>query len=1620
MKQASNRILCILLAAILLLGTCPAAVFAAENTTDFLGGTGTADNPYLISNTIHLENVSQYPSSHFLLLADIDLAGEEFTPIQGNKGIFKGTFDGGGHTIYNAVIRSANNYRMGLFIENEGTIKNLRVENVDVYYYPSSSSYLGGIAGINRGTIENCYVSGIVDSSSTYENGYGYVGGIAGTNYGTIKGCFSRARVLSAVNKTGYTGGMAGRNYGRIENCANAGSIAGPCSWYNYRGGIAGYNDGVILDCLNTGYVGCETSLGRQMRFGGIAGYSVSDEKCGIFRCVNSGKVYYDLSETSLSGYCAYSGEIVGELGGELSMEDCYYMRTREYTAGVGNGADTAVGCTVSQFMDAATFGALDFQNTWMFTGDDHKYPVLKQFADIYRTVMEEDFVSFAGGKGTAWDPYRITTKQQLNNVRNFPDAYFLLMNDLTFTETDFLPGGEQNFEPIEEFSGSFDGGGRTISGLKLSVETTMSEERSTVSFYLFKSNSGSISNLTLSDVRIDISSTVPLAVQPHSGISGSGLVGRNSGQIINCHVSGSIGMRTELIYSKTYHYSYPSADTSAALLCGSNYGLIRGCSADGSITASLSGAIEYDGVWPDIYAAGICCTNYGTIEACRSNVDISVTTDQFVSAGDIANQSIHIYAAGIAGENGDSSYNKGYIRDCVSKGSITVNSKGFMEVGSSARGGIHNLTYAGGIVGCNNVGGQVSRCVSGISLTGEMDFSGKTYKYPKSSTLTMENYMGGVVGYNANAVSDCYCTPEITMTVSEDCNFGTENKSFYAGGVVGYSTSGGNVTNCYAAGSVTAIAGSLRAYAGGGAGGGTNHKNLYYLEGMVGGGFASSAPGTSLKAEQMVSMESFAGFDFENVWCFDTSEGYFYPRLQAELGALTEVEILGNPGVVTTVEGVMPDVSHIRVKLTYASGKVSTVSMDSGYLSALDLTQVGTQTVPVSIRGITAETALTVQVNAKSLQGISVVGDPLTYLAGFSQLTVGYRQLLLEYDNGTNEQIPLTLDMVVTDVDETLEGLQELTIAYGGLTTALPVNVYLPYAMEIYDMDKTVYVQGQSLELDNIWVLIRFACGENTFTEVYTIDQVDSVVYDHNATGEVTITASMGGASVSFQITVMPKVIKTIRLTQPEKLTYFTGEALDLTGGYLTYVYESEDNYSEQVPLTADMISGFDPNAVGFQSVTVTAPSYSGSFIVRVMERAVTGVELTTVPQNRVYGEGTQAPDVTGGVLTVTYDDGSQAQIAVTADMISGFDGNKAGNQTLTVTYKTFTVTYDVTVEHVYTVHITEPTCTEGGYTTHTCACGHSYTDQQTEALGHSWDEGTVTKEPTEQQEGLRTYTCTVCAEEKNESIPMLEHTHEFWPSVKEPSCTQGGYTKLVCACGENYVIQETAPLGHNWSQWQVTKEPDHLENGQKSRSCAACADVQTEVIDNNPFPDVQGGNQFKEYVLWCYYNEIVGGKKDGTFDGNGVVTRGQFILMLWRAAGKPEPEKFVAFPDVSENSSFYQAVCWAVEQGITNGQKDGTFGINNECTRGHVALFLYRFAGSPEIEGGYSFSDVTGGTYYKAVCWLAENEIASGQKDGTFGVANACKRYHTTKFLYLFMNLESTLMTGIDLSET
>ena len=154
-------------------------------------------------------------------------------------------------------------------------------------------------------------------------------------------------------------------------------------------------------------------------------------------------------------------------------------------------------------------------------------------------------------------------------------------------------------------------------------------------------------------------------------------------------------------------------------------------------------------------------------------------------------------------------------------------------------------------------------------------------------------------------------------------------------------------------------------------------------------------------------------------------------------------------------------------------------------------------------------------------------------------------------------------------------------------------------------------------------------------------------------------------------------------------------------------------------------------------------------------------------------------------------------------------------------------------------------------------------------------------------------------------------------------------------------------------------------------------------------PFTDVPADAYYYDAVAWAVENGITTGTGDGTtFSPNAPCTRGQIITFLWRAAGCPEPESSVnPFTDVEEGSYYSKAVLWAVENGITTGTGDGTtFSPDAPCTRDQAVTFLWRAVEKPAATDGQSFTDVPADAYYaSAVQWAVANGVTTGTGDGT-----------------------------------
>jgi len=268
---------------------------------------------------------------------------------------------------------------------------------------------------------------------------------------------------------------------------------------------------------------------------------------------------------------------------------------------------------------------------------------------------------------------------------------------------------------------------------------------------------------------------------------------------------------------------------------------------------------------------------------------------------------------------------------------------------------------------------------------------------------------------------------------------------------------------------------------------------------------------------------------------------------------------------------------------------------------------------------------------------------------------------------------------------------------------------------------------------------------------------------------------------------------------------------------------------------------------------------------------------------------------------------------------------------------------------EHSYTAVVTAPTCTEKGYTTHTCSCGHSYVDTYTDALGHAWDNGKVTKEPTETETGVKTFTCTRCGETRTETMPVIPHVHSYTAVVTPPTCTEKGYTTHTCSCGDSYVDTYVDALGHAWDSGKVTKEPTATETGVRTYTCTRCHETKTESIPavsvdvTEMFTDVTK-NWAYPGIQYCVTHGIMGGMGNGTFAPTGTTTRAQIVQILYNLEGTPAVSGTTPFTDLTANW-YKPAILWAYQNNVVAGTSPTTFDPEGPVTREQIAVILTQY---------------------------------------------------------------------------
>jgi len=241
---------------------------------------------------------------------------------------------------------------------------------------------------------------------------------------------------------------------------------------------------------------------------------------------------------------------------------------------------------------------------------------------------------------------------------------------------------------------------------------------------------------------------------------------------------------------------------------------------------------------------------------------------------------------------------------------------------------------------------------------------------------------------------------------------------------------------------------------------------------------------------------------------------------------------------------------------------------------------------------------------------------------------------------------------------------------------------------------------------------------------------------------------------------------------------------------------------------------------------------------------------------------------------------------------------------------------------------------------------------------------------------------------------------------SVEPTSAAKGETVTVTVIPDKGYTLEILTVTDKNGKEVELTNNGD----GQYTfKMPASKITVTATFMDDNTmlnfFADVSADAYYYDAVLWAAKAGITSGTTATTFSPDNPCTRAQMATFLWRAADSPDPVSSTnPFADIATDAYYAKAVQWAYEQGITGGTSATTFSPDQTCTRGQMATFLWRNAGSPAVVvNSDPFADVPDATYYAAaVQWAYEEKITSGTGATTFSPNDPCTRAQMVTFLY------------------
>lgn len=571
-----------------------------ESAAEFAAGDGTQGAPYQISSAGELANLAKmvsggetYESTYFELTADIDLGGNEWTPIGTKDSQFAGKFSGNGKTIRNLTVGGGDN--SGLFAYSSGEIKDVYLEKIDI----TTTMNAGGVCAFNSGTIEGCGVlSGTIICSNP--NG-GQLGGICMENSGTISRCFSNASVKGATS-AGIV--YINRGNGVVQDCYNTGTLEGSSS----ASGINTNNYGKIKTCLNLGAVIAEDKISEEGSV--IRGYGI---------CV------MNVPGASLENCYSDSDVCPKELfGGFRNNTTVYYKTTAELCGGsLPDGFDGSV-WNVGSIGGIADKDAAD-----RFAAKSYTYPSLNGVGSA--AAREVEVYNFSTDSTPDWQEFKyIETVEDFRKIDDDLSGNYILAQDIDFGGNSYRPIA---YKSGTSFTGKFSGNGHTISNISVNYDDDL--------VGLFGTNNGLIMNLAVSG---------EVTGEEYIG----GICAKNEGTIYSCSFDGEVKQSATTQRKgkvggicgtnyATISNCFNSADVSGkdyiGGICGEMCGkdpVVVYCVSVGKVSGFTGSAIV-GGICG--YGANVSYGGSPELSHCRFDMDVSGSINLINSGGAITNR---------------------------------------------------------------------------------------------------------------------------------------------------------------------------------------------------------------------------------------------------------------------------------------------------------------------------------------------------------------------------------------------------------------------------------------------------------------------------------------------------------------------------------------------------------------------------------------------------------------------------------------------------------------------------------------------------------------------------------------------------------------------------------------------------------------------------------------------------------------------------------------------------------------------------------------------------------------------------------------------------------------------